>query len=86
MAKKELSTTVHKELSEFPIKQGRIIKAQVVSYGNREPGLNLQMFWEDDDGEFQYGKRPLLSKDALVWIRDNDLINKAIEAIPNKEE
>lgn len=85
----ELKVDIHDELGEIQISEGKhgpnILKAQIINYegkrGPGDPGLNLQSFWTNEDGELQFGKRPLLNKKMLEWIKDNDIINKAIEAL-----
>ena len=86
MIKKEIVATVHKELGVLEQNQGKygpnVAKAQVVHYGEAgKPGLSIQNFYIDADGVEQFGKRPLLTKPLLEWIRDNDLINKALEEL-----
>lgn len=83
--------TIFEELGKHKIKEGKYgptdLKAQVLKYGdNGEPGLNLQSFFVNADGETGFGKRPLLTLDMLKFIRDEDLINKAIEAIENQDK
>ena len=87
--KSELKITIHQELGELTLSEGKYgpnkVKAQIVSYGDKgAPGLNIQMFWADADGAFQYGKRPLLYKNLLEWIRDNEFIEKALKAMPDQ--
>ena len=86
MAKTAPKTVVHDDYGHVEMSESNygpiILVAQVINYsgkkGEGDPGLNLQAMWTDQDGQLQYGKRPLLSLKALKWIRDNDLINKAI--------
>lgn len=58
------------------------VKAQVVSYGEfGKAGLNIQIMWQDSDGTEKYGKRPLLTIEMLEWIKENDIIEKAISVL-----
>jgi len=90
---KTLGTVIHQEFGQMDIRERPngpdVLKVQVINYegksGPGEPGLNLQMFWTDEDGELQYGKRPLLNKKMLEFIRDNDVINKSIAIIESLE-
>lgn len=63
---------------------GRHIIAQIVQYGEKEPGkvqLNIQPFYHLKDGELSPGKRTSYDLETLKWIRDHDIINQAIYLI-----
>lgn len=63
---------------------GRHLIAQIVQYGEKEPGkvqLNIQPFYHLKDGELSPGKRTAYDLETLHWIRDNDIINQAIYLI-----
>ena len=87
--KKEFTVTIHAELGEFENGEGKhgpnVIKAQITDYGAK-PGLNIQNFYTNADGELQYGKRPNLELNTLKWIRDEGIIDKAILLLESKEQ
>ena len=91
---KNFTTTVHKDLGEKETKETRFgptfVKAQIINYGDEKrpgpKGLNIQAFWTDEDGELQYGKRPLLTLDLLKWIQEEDMISKAIAFLEAEQE
>ena len=76
----DFAPIVLKELGQIKVRMGKhgpeIVKAQVVKYGeDSKPLLNIQTFWEDADGNMNFGKRKALDLIVVAWLQKEKIMS-----------